>query len=101
VVDPLKRLGAGGTAEIKDHPYFASIDWLKLQNLTLPPPFIPEGRTVHAESIAEVGEFNNHEYRSIKITAKENELYDKEFVFISQYDSEREIAKVLLLLYYD
>jgi hypothetical protein len=42
VADPLKRLGAGGTAEIKDHPYFASIDWLKLQNLTLPPPFIPE-----------------------------------------------------------
>jgi hypothetical protein len=41
-VDPAKRLGAGGVHEIKHHPYFANIDWKKLANLELTPPFVPE-----------------------------------------------------------
>jgi hypothetical protein len=44
VVDPAKRLGANGAHEIKAHPYFANIDWNKLQNLEVSPPFIPDVR---------------------------------------------------------
>jgi len=38
-----KRLGAGQTdgAEIRAHPFFSNIDWEKLYNKQLPPPFIP------------------------------------------------------------
>ena len=39
-----ERLGAGpGDAEdIKKHPFFAGIDWVKLYNKELTPPFRPE-----------------------------------------------------------
>jgi serine/threonine protein kinase len=44
IVDPAKRLGAGGPNEIKKHPYFAEIDWARLANWDSEAPFIPDGR---------------------------------------------------------
>jgi serine/threonine protein kinase len=41
--DPDTRLGThGGAAEVKAHPFFASIDWEKLYNRLLKPPFRPK-----------------------------------------------------------
>jgi len=37
--DPSKRLGRGGIAEIKKHPFFAGLDWDRL--LEEEPPFVP------------------------------------------------------------
>ncbi len=44
VSDPKKRLGSGLTdaAKIKEHPYFSDIDWDKLWNKQITPPFIPQ-----------------------------------------------------------
>jgi hypothetical protein len=42
VVDPFKRLGANGADEIKAHPFFAGIDWPKLANMEVTPPFKPD-----------------------------------------------------------
>ena len=39
MLDPEKRLGAGGPEEVKNHPFFKDIDWDKL--LTEPPSFVP------------------------------------------------------------
>lgn len=41
--DPAKRLGSGdgGVNDIKRHPAFAQIDFAKLENRELPPPFNP------------------------------------------------------------
>ncbi|KAK9390581.1 kinase-like domain-containing protein [Lipomyces mesembrius] len=39
--DPKQRLGANGPAEIKDHKFFAEIDWKKLLGKKYPPPFKP------------------------------------------------------------
>lgn len=41
--DPKRRLGGGPSdaAEIKRHPYFADMDWVKLQRKQLRPPFKP------------------------------------------------------------
>jgi serine/threonine protein kinase len=41
---PYERLGNGpkGTDEIKLHPYFKDIDWEKLYNKELTPPYVPE-----------------------------------------------------------
>jgi serine/threonine protein kinase len=46
--NPMNRLGSGteGCNEIKKHPFFASIDWQKLYNKEIKPPFQP---TVHAD----------------------------------------------------
>eukprot|EP00456_Euglypha_rotunda_P032565 TRINITY_DN25215_c0_g1_i1.p1 TRINITY_DN25215_c0_g1~~TRINITY_DN25215_c0_g1_i1.p1 ORF type:complete len:108 (+),score=24.19 TRINITY_DN25215_c0_g1_i1:98-421(+) len=63
VVDPKKRLGAAGPHEIKEHPFFKSIDWERLQALELEPPFAPDARTVHANSIGEIGRAVQQECR--------------------------------------
>mmetsp|Transcript_17428 Transcript_17428/g.2414 ORF Transcript_17428/g.2414 Transcript_17428/m.2414 type:complete len:100 (+) Transcript_17428:453-752(+) len=40
--DPRKRLGTKhGLDEIKNHPWFAEIDWEKLAKKEVPPPFKP------------------------------------------------------------
>ena len=41
--DPANRLGcrAGGIKDIKDHPFFKSIDWEKLDRKGVEPPFKP------------------------------------------------------------
>lgn len=39
--DPNERLGNNGPEHIKNHPFFASIDWRKLLQKKLQPPFKP------------------------------------------------------------
>lgn len=39
-LNPEKRLGYNGAQEVKDHPFFAGIDWDSI--LTQEPPFIPK-----------------------------------------------------------
>eukprot|EP00002_Diphylleia_rotans_P014104 TRINITY_DN2743_c0_g1_i1.p1 TRINITY_DN2743_c0_g1~~TRINITY_DN2743_c0_g1_i1.p1 ORF type:complete len:487 (+),score=109.74 TRINITY_DN2743_c0_g1_i1:87-1547(+) len=40
MADRVHRIGTGGSEEIKHHPWFADINWSRLQNMT--PPFIPQ-----------------------------------------------------------
>lgn len=46
--NPANRLGSGpiGSEEIRKHPFFCKIDWYKLHNRQIQPPFQP---TVHAD----------------------------------------------------
>lgn len=39
--DPNERLGNFGTQHIKNHPFFADIDWRKLMQKKVQPPFKP------------------------------------------------------------
>jgi ribosomal protein S6 kinase alpha-5 len=41
---PLKRLGANGAQEIKEHPFFDSLNWADLANKKIPAPFKPNIR---------------------------------------------------------
>ncbi|MCQ2815856.1 MAG: protein kinase [archaeon] len=47
IKDPDKRLGSGpnGVQEIKDHPFFGTIDWNAILNMKIKPPFIPKIRS--------------------------------------------------------
>lgn len=39
--DPTQRLGVNGAEEIKKHPFFEKIDWTKLSQKKIQPPFKP------------------------------------------------------------
>ncbi|KAI8377479.1 serine/threonine protein kinase [Radiomyces spectabilis] len=39
--DPNQRLGNNGSQDIKNHPFFASIDWRRLNQKKMQPPFKP------------------------------------------------------------
>ena len=47
VADPNKRLGGGPTdgKEIRDHPWFAGVDWNMIANKQIKPPFKPKLRS--------------------------------------------------------
>lgn len=38
---PKKRLGYGGSNEIKEHPFFININWAQLERRSVEPPFKP------------------------------------------------------------
>eukprot|EP00339_Tiarina_fusa_P014069 CAMPEP_0117008260 /NCGR_PEP_ID=MMETSP0472-20121206/7836_1 /TAXON_ID=693140 ORGANISM="Tiarina fusus, Strain LIS" /NCGR_SAMPLE_ID=MMETSP0472 /ASSEMBLY_ACC=CAM_ASM_000603 /LENGTH=414 /DNA_ID=CAMNT_0004710243 /DNA_START=82 /DNA_END=1326 /DNA_ORIENTATION=- len=40
--DPEKRLGCRCASEVKKHPFFKGINWEKLYDKLVPPPFLPE-----------------------------------------------------------
>lgn len=42
VKDPANRLGVNGPSEIKSHPFFADIDWIKLISKGYEPIFKPD-----------------------------------------------------------
>lgn len=41
VIEPERRLGSKNAQQIKDHPFFRSIDWKELAARRVPAPFIP------------------------------------------------------------
>jgi len=50
--DPSQRLQQAD--EIKSHPWFSSIDWEKLMNLQLEPPFKPNVRS--EDDVSQIGD---------------------------------------------
>lgn len=58
--DVNKRLGFknGSCDELRSHPFFAEINWRKLDAGILPPPFVPDSKTVYAKDLDDVGAFS-------------------------------------------
>lgn len=56
--DISKRLGCGpnGVQRIRDHPFFKSLDWVKLANKELKPPFVPDNAKVNFDATYELEE---------------------------------------------
>ena len=90
-IDPNKRLGYGknGVEELKGHPYFKDINWEKLKNLEVTPPFIPEIKdSIDLKYIElKVDDNNSNNDRSI-----ENSVVDY-YVNFSYYEKNSEIEQ--------
>ena len=41
VLDPKQRLGHNGADEVKNHPFFANLNWDKMKRKHITPPFVP------------------------------------------------------------
>ncbi|XP_005806811.1 rhodopsin kinase [Xiphophorus maculatus] len=62
----------GSCDELRAHPFFQDINWRKLNAGILPPPFVPDSKTVYAKDLDNVGAFS-----TVKGVALED--VDKEF----------------------
>eukprot|EP00457_Paulinella_chromatophora_P003354 gb/GEZN01003361.1/.p1 GENE.gb/GEZN01003361.1/~~gb/GEZN01003361.1/.p1 ORF type:complete len:590 (+),score=104.73 gb/GEZN01003361.1/:319-2088(+) len=93
VTDPRQRLGAGGYDEIYQHPFFKEIDWEKLRDKALTPPFRPQEYS-NWRSIAEVGTMDVKKFKKMKLDEKDNANY-AEFYYVNDKGYQAELAKAL------
>ena len=92
--DPTLRLGAHNINLIKSHPYFGEIDWEALSRLEVPPPYVPDPRTVHAGSVGEVGEFSSDKVRHVVLGPEDEKTYEA-FVYTSAAGVQEELLDAL------
>jgi serum/glucocorticoid-regulated kinase 2 len=81
IKQPEKRIGANDISLIKKHPWFAKIDWKKMENLELEPPIKPEIR-----DILDTDNFNVPS----KVEPKLNELSEANQSVIKKYENKFE-----------
>uniref|UniRef100_UPI003AAF1735 rhodopsin kinase GRK1 n=1 Tax=Centroberyx gerrardi TaxID=166262 RepID=UPI003AAF1735 len=72
-----KRLGFkdGCCDEIRAHPFFSEINWRKLNAGILPPPFVPDAKTVYAKNIDDVGAFST--VKGVQLQDPDSEFFDE------------------------
>eukprot|EP00808_Paulinella_micropora_P009435 g5509.t1 len=93
VSDPRQRLGAGGYDELFEHPFFKDIDWEKLRDKALNPPFRPQEYS-NWRSIAEVGTMDVKKFKKMKLDEKDNANY-ADFYYVNEKGYQAELAKAL------
>jgi len=99
-----KRLGAleaGGFEKIKTHPYFSDVDWVKLENKELTPPFIPDSKRANFDATHELEELllednplkakprkNKDHHADDQPLSKEQKMMEEQFE-VFNYEKER------------
>lgn len=59
--------GEKGIEEIKESPFFESIDWGLLEAGYIDPPFVPNKFDVNAASLKDIGDFDRAKYKHVKL----------------------------------
>ncbi|XP_053720809.1 rhodopsin kinase GRK1 isoform X2 [Synchiropus splendidus] len=72
-----KRLGFkdGSCDLLRAHPFFETINWRKLDAGILPPPFVPDAKTVYAKDIDDVGAFST--VKGVQLELKDNDFFSE------------------------
>nr|AUG68909.1 G protein-coupled receptor kinase 1B [Aptychotrema vincentiana] len=75
--DTSQRLGFkdGHCSEVKNQPFFKSINWGRLEAGLVTPPFVPDPKTVYAKDIGDVGMFSS--VKGVVITDSDKDFYNK------------------------
>lgn len=53
---------------MKEHPFFASVDWQAVYLRRMPPPIIPPRGEVNAADAFDIGNFDDDEVKGIKVS---------------------------------
>ncbi|VBB32427.1 unnamed protein product [Acanthocheilonema viteae] len=80
------RLGCRGRGpeEVKEHPFFASVNWQTVYLRRMPPPIIPPRGEVNAADAFDIGNFDDDEVKGIKLTEADSMLYKDFNITISE-----------------
>ncbi|CAH2012276.1 unnamed protein product [Acanthoscelides obtectus] len=91
-----KRLGCKGQGsdEVKEHPFFAGIDWQQVYLQKYTPPLIPPRGEVNAADAFDIGSFDEEDTKGIKLTDADQELY-KNFPLVISERWQNEVAETV------
>ncbi|KAF1332692.1 Agc/grk/bark protein kinase, partial [Globisporangium splendens] len=91
--DPAKRLGANGAAEVKRMKFFDPVDWIKMENMAVNPPFVPDNE-INAASQADIGSFDIAVVKGVKISDQDQAAYSS-WDFVCPETFQREAIEYL------
>ncbi|DAZ93205.1 TPA: hypothetical protein N0F65_011746, partial [Lagenidium giganteum] len=72
--DPKKRLGANGADEVKRMKFFDPVDWVKIESMSITPPFVPDNE-INAASQADIGSFDVSVVKGVKLSEQDQGAY--------------------------
>ncbi|XP_029596959.1 rhodopsin kinase [Salmo trutta] len=72
-----QRLGFknGSCDELRAHPFFSDLNWMKLNEGILVPPFVPDSKTVYAKDLDAVGAFST--VKGVTLDDPDKEFFDE------------------------
>jgi beta-adrenergic-receptor kinase len=75
--DPDQRLACKGrgSEELKELPFFKSIDWLQALNCKLVPPMVPSRGQVNAAETFDIGSFSDDDVRGVKLSEEDQKKF--------------------------
>lgn len=90
------RLGCRGSGadELKEHPFFAGIDWQQVYLQKYTPPLIPPRGEVNAADAFDIGSFDEEDTKGIKLTEADQDLY-KNFPLVISERWQAEVAETV------
>lgn len=93
--NPKNRLGCRGrgVSELRNHVWFASIDWQALSDLQLDPPIRPSSTQVNAKDVFEIERFDDADTKRVVVTTADNDKYYKHFYHVMSHQWQEEILE--------